>query len=309
MGRREAPLSDADSPCGLFAADLRALRISCGEPTYRRMASNTYFSAATLTRAASGRSLPSLEVTLAYVRACDGDPETWRQRWEKARVDQARHETRCENAEITGPTEQPDDEAPAPQPASATPSTVPAAGPPSAPTSRRRRQRRILLLGGAFALSLALNALLLLTASANPTPTTPVEDGTDPMANHCDDAVNLATAPVTLLRPATIDGHPYRAGATVGTITLRYSHRCAGAWGRFDPPRGLFLNPNQAGLTLQVSRPDDGSENTWRLGHIDETYTDLLLTGMGCVQAGATVTIFNGNATADGTTPCLPKIG
>jgi hypothetical protein len=34
-----------------------------------------------LSRAASGRELPSLNVTLAYVTACGGDVEAWRNRW------------------------------------------------------------------------------------------------------------------------------------------------------------------------------------------------------------------------------------
>ncbi|MGW2640135.1 nSTAND1 domain-containing NTPase [Streptomyces sp. NPDC001348] len=45
------------------------------------MAQNTDYSVATLSRAAAGDQLPSLAVTLAYVRACGADPEEWEQRW------------------------------------------------------------------------------------------------------------------------------------------------------------------------------------------------------------------------------------
>jgi hypothetical protein len=40
-----------------------------------------HYSAASLSEAASGRKLPSLPVTLAYVRGCDGDIVAWERRW------------------------------------------------------------------------------------------------------------------------------------------------------------------------------------------------------------------------------------
>jgi WD40 repeat protein/energy-coupling factor transporter ATP-binding protein EcfA2 len=45
------------------------------------MASRAHFSSTTLADAAGGERLPSLEVTLAYVAACSGDPATWEERW------------------------------------------------------------------------------------------------------------------------------------------------------------------------------------------------------------------------------------
>src|SRR5262249_4779927 len=57
----------------------------------------TNYSPGTLAKAASGDSLPSLEVTLAYVNACNGDIQRWKQEWELARAslqkNQARHAT------------------------------------------------------------------------------------------------------------------------------------------------------------------------------------------------------------------------
>ena len=64
-----------------FAADLRLLRQKAGNPTYRELAKRAHFSVTTLSSAANGRQLPSLTVTLAYVRACDGDEQEWEQRW------------------------------------------------------------------------------------------------------------------------------------------------------------------------------------------------------------------------------------
>jgi tetratricopeptide (TPR) repeat protein len=75
-------LPDGVTPLTQFAAGLRALRVAAGQPPYRQLSAITHYSAATLARAASGQALPSLEVTLAYVVACDGDPVQWQATWE-----------------------------------------------------------------------------------------------------------------------------------------------------------------------------------------------------------------------------------
>ncbi|WP_055489061.1 helix-turn-helix domain-containing protein [Streptomyces sp. TP-A0356] len=81
MGRREGPLDPAAGPVQHFAFALRKLRQEAGGLTYRAMAQRTGYSVATLSRAAAGGQLPSLEVVLAYVRACGADPEEWEPRW------------------------------------------------------------------------------------------------------------------------------------------------------------------------------------------------------------------------------------
>ncbi|MGW6933186.1 nSTAND1 domain-containing NTPase [Lentzea sp. NPDC054927] len=81
MPRTERPLDSKDSELGGFAADLRKLRDKAGKPSYRALASRAHYSAATLSDAAGGKKLPSLAVTLAYVKACDGDEQEWEQRW------------------------------------------------------------------------------------------------------------------------------------------------------------------------------------------------------------------------------------
>ncbi|TYB62363.1 hypothetical protein FXF51_26570 [Nonomuraea sp. PA05] len=83
MGRREQPLDPTGGPIARFATELRKLRHEAGTPTYRVMAARAHYSTATLAHAAAGDRLPSLDVTLAYVRACDGDQEHWRRRWEE----------------------------------------------------------------------------------------------------------------------------------------------------------------------------------------------------------------------------------
>ncbi|BCL27209.1 XRE family transcriptional regulator [Streptomyces aurantiacus] len=84
MPRRERPLDAGDGPLREFAAGLRKLRHKAGNPPYRELAEQAHFSISTLSSAASGQRLPTLVVTLAYVRACDGDTEEWRERWQEA---------------------------------------------------------------------------------------------------------------------------------------------------------------------------------------------------------------------------------
>ncbi len=93
MPRPERPLDPGDDPLTAFAADLRRLRESAGNPTYRELGRRAHYSAGTLSEAAGGRKLPSLAVTLAYVRACGGVPAEWEERWhavaDDARPDEA----------------------------------------------------------------------------------------------------------------------------------------------------------------------------------------------------------------------------
>ena len=108
MGRPERALPCDDTPLTEFAGRLRAVRLSAGQPSYRRLAAVTHYSAATLARAAAGQALPSLEVTLAYVTACGGDAGQWRAAWDEV---VARTKSRSGAAETAG--------TPAPEPAPA----------------------------------------------------------------------------------------------------------------------------------------------------------------------------------------------
>ncbi|WP_143447137.1 nSTAND1 domain-containing NTPase [Kibdelosporangium aridum] len=73
-----------------LAAGLRELRRRAGNPGYRELAVRAGYSAASLANAAGGRQLPSLMVTLAFVRACDGDTAEWERRWRHAATEKAR---------------------------------------------------------------------------------------------------------------------------------------------------------------------------------------------------------------------------
>lgn len=81
MPRQERPLLSEDTPLLRFAGDLRRLRRRAGLPSYRELGKRASYSAAALSEAVSGRRLPSLGVTLAFVRACDGDVAQWTARW------------------------------------------------------------------------------------------------------------------------------------------------------------------------------------------------------------------------------------
>ncbi|MFF1615791.1 AAA family ATPase [Amycolatopsis sp. NPDC058278] len=83
MPRPERPLGAGDDPVTTFARDLRKLRETAGRPPYRRLAREAHYSTTTLSDAAGGKTLPSLAVTLAYARACGGDPAEWEQRWRR----------------------------------------------------------------------------------------------------------------------------------------------------------------------------------------------------------------------------------
>lgn len=80
MGREEEPLDRDGSALRDFALGLRSLRHGANL-TYSQLAHRASYSASSLQEAASGRRLPTLNVTIAYVKACGGDEEAWRSYW------------------------------------------------------------------------------------------------------------------------------------------------------------------------------------------------------------------------------------
>jgi len=81
MARKARPVDPDSGPLQAFAHDLRVLRESVGNPTYRALSRTAGFGATALGEAAGGVRLPSLDVTLAYVGACGGDSAIWEKRW------------------------------------------------------------------------------------------------------------------------------------------------------------------------------------------------------------------------------------
>jgi WD40 repeat protein len=101
--RREQPLRLGEESLLAFAADLRALRVKASNPAYRELGRRVHYSAATLSEAASGRKLPSLPVTLAYVRGCDGDVIAWEHRWRQVAAELADEPAEAEPGEQDPP--------------------------------------------------------------------------------------------------------------------------------------------------------------------------------------------------------------
>ncbi|MFI0821202.1 hypothetical protein ACH4TX_45625 [Streptomyces sp. NPDC021098] len=99
MGRPEAPLDPGAGPVQRFALELRKLRQEADGVTYRVLAQRTPYTVSTLSRAASGEQLPSLQVTLAYVEGCGGDPEDWERRWRQVAEEAAAEAAEQDDAE------------------------------------------------------------------------------------------------------------------------------------------------------------------------------------------------------------------
>jgi WD40 repeat protein len=85
--RQENPLERDGTALVEFAADLRKLRDEAGKPPYREMAARAHFSSSTLSDAAGGKRLPSLAVTIAFVRVCGGNTAEWEERWHALTAD------------------------------------------------------------------------------------------------------------------------------------------------------------------------------------------------------------------------------
>ncbi|MEU0640640.1 nSTAND1 domain-containing NTPase [Streptomyces albidoflavus] len=66
-----------------FAAALRQLRAQAGDPALRAMTKTAQVAPASLSGATRGQRMPSLKVTLGFVRACGGDEQEWQDRWEE----------------------------------------------------------------------------------------------------------------------------------------------------------------------------------------------------------------------------------
>jgi hypothetical protein len=122
-GAAQAVASIAPDDLEAFARDLRALRAKA-ELDYPEMAETSHYEMPTLAAAAGGRRLPTLPVTVAFVRACGGDVAEWEERWQKlagkitAEAAKKRRNDGEEDAEPPEPAEAPAAlEPPQPKPA------------------------------------------------------------------------------------------------------------------------------------------------------------------------------------------------
>lgn len=84
MGRPQKPLDRDGSPVREFAFWLRDLRRRAGL-TYDQLGRKSRYATSTVQSAAAGKRLPTLKVTLAFVRACEGELPQWREYWTQVR--------------------------------------------------------------------------------------------------------------------------------------------------------------------------------------------------------------------------------
>lgn len=85
MGRPELPVDHTVPERGKLAAALRWLRGNAGL-SYDELAAKTGLSAATLKRAASGKTVPTEDTVKTFVAACGGDPYGLGRAWLAARI-------------------------------------------------------------------------------------------------------------------------------------------------------------------------------------------------------------------------------
>jgi Protein of unknown function (DUF2690) len=292
--RPERAIDPRTGPVAQFADGLRELRRSAGSPTYRQMAGRVHYSAAALARAASGISLPTLDLALAYVTACGGDQDAWRARWRSA----------AQQAEMAGNGLPP--------------------GPKREAAATRRRRYRWLLAGcsaGIIVLAAAVVAISLrpsphsragnaapaavwltahhilpLPASASQ----PRSDGADPARNGCAEAGAVTLDHVNIWLGRVI----------LGQVELRYSATCKAAWARMSPAGALINNPSQRiRVRLETFRPADSTASRSDDAFVrDFHWAGMLSTRAGCVIASGTIDIGD-QQTALVRTRCMPARG
>jgi hypothetical protein len=272
MPRPERPLDPATGSVAEFADRLRRLRKQAGSPSYRHIAAQTHFSDTTLSEAAAGRRMPTLDVTLAYVRACGGDPVEWQQLWQDA-------------MSAAAPVQQSQPRRPLlPRP------TITLAG----------GLAITVLLGLSVYAAVASSSDLRHPVSATSSSTAGTAsaltfgDGADPKQSGC------ATGARALAVAMVADPN----GTVYGTVELRYSSSCHSAWTRYTP---TTTGPRPTTVTITVARPNPiGNATVTFVVQDGAIYSDMELFQGGCIQASAAV-IHNSHVTATAHTACVTE--
>jgi Protein of unknown function (DUF2690) len=322
MGRPERSVDVESGPVARLAYDLRALRQAAGAPSYRTLTARANYSATVLSRAASGRELPSLPVLLAYVTACGGDRAEWETRWQEV-SDQLEGALEARRGPDAGSAE---------TGSADTAEGGAEAAAPGAGHSRRTavvarvigsRRRALALALTVAAVSGWATALAVLASPgggapaartsghgavsdvkpAAAIPTASVGDGSDPVESGCTaGAVTVAHSAVRLATAAIIAGTHRPAGTAVGLVELRYSPRCHAAWVRATPSNGYNV-ASLGSVTVTITRPGDGTYSSFRVEEMTLVYGDLMLTTGGCLTAAAEFRFAAGGRAA-ALTPC-----
>lgn len=324
MGRPERPVDVSAGPVAEFAAQLRTLRRKAGNPPYRQLARHSQYSVTTLSDAAGGKRLPSLDVTLAYVAACDGDREQWEQAWKALKAELAEAEDRTEPTAVTSgarpqPSQVTSEPLPSPHPThpDATPDRVGVTGDAAAATGAggARAGRRtlwvvaVLALVAGAALGTAGTVALRLPdgsgdqasdggdPSATPsawrniaprtTSTAHPSDGMDPVRTGCGDA--HAQKYIT-----NLDSVPVYLpdGSKFGELRMRSNPHCSALnWGVVYGP----VRPNRKVYVIAYRPADRAKSISWYGGAYSSAYGWMLSTNPGCVYIEAYVQTPNGN--------------
>jgi Ig-like domain-containing protein/helix-turn-helix protein len=183
-----------------FAAVLRELRESAGNPSFRQMSGRSRaISHTTLHEAAQGNRLPSWPTTVEFVKACGADPAAYLERWETAnRANQAA-------AEPQAP--------PTPAVASA-PAEGETAGAPAEP---RRHRRRLALAAIGAAVVVAAGVTVAVIAAGSDSPDAPTGGTGQPTAGR----YSAADCPVHATNPPPAPpAHSGDASVFIDDITL-----------------------------------------------------------------------------------------
>ncbi|NRQ35428.1 DUF2690 domain-containing protein [Nonomuraea sp. NN258] len=287
MARPETELDPDADPVQAFAFELRRLREKAGKPAYRELAKQAHYSAAALARAADGHKLPTLELTLAYVAACGGDMEEWKQRWHDLG-------TSGNAPPIAAPRPVPA-ENPAPQEFAS--EVMAAVETPRPRAGLRSRRRWTVVIMGAVLLLVVGTVLALIFSTAGPPPmiwtnashVLPLSvgpgqtaiDGADPMRAECTDAATIASEQVWI------------GSVKYGLLELRHSRICGSAWSRFNPHGSLINHPSQDILIrLETIRSADSTVSRVEEAFVrDHHWAGMLRTDKGCVRARGQITI------------------
>ncbi|HEX6470834.1 MAG TPA: hypothetical protein VF069_17165 [Streptosporangiaceae bacterium] len=260
------------------------LRRQAGEPPYRAMARRAGVSATVLSQAAKGERLPTLQTTLAFIRACGGDAAAereWRHRWEQVRAALHRRPAPAADPDVQAtppalhrrpaPALAPDVQATPPAPSddgagAATGVPRPAAAGPDGVAGERGMRLRWPVFAALMVICASLGAagtVLVMNSigrtAAPPAPAAPasaagavtlapprhIRDGEDPYLHGCrPDQQPLERQPI------------YRTNGTFyGWLILFYSRSCAGAW-------GYVVGPNSPRWKIHIAahRLDDDLE-------------------------------------------------
>lgn len=284
-----------------FAQQLRDLRMDAGAPSYRQLARVAHYAPSTLVDAASGRRLPTREVTLAFVRACGGNEHEWTARW-AAVADHLRasqHATAVpRHSQHVGAAHSAPSASSAPQPTSQAPRRSPTA-------SLRRYGSKLravsaaaalVTIGAAVGWALAdlqpdtSPAAVPVTATASAPMLAQAADGADPNQAGCNrDAVTADASPVYATD-----------GTLLGTLELRTSATCRAAWARYEPG----ATPQRL-TTVQITiRSTNGRQADFTApANGLPFYSDLLHSDRYCVQAAVTLQT-TGQSPVAATTRC-----